>query len=97
MGFRTEDEDGALDTMSLDEYVIENREATYILRAKSDAMKGEGILYGDLLVVDRSKTPQRSDIVIAVRDGEFVMRRLSEVEDEGIQVEAVVTAVIRKY
>ena len=97
MGFRTQEEEGALDTMSLDEYLIENREATYMLRAKSDSLRDAGILYGDLLVVDRSKSPRKSDIVIAVQDGEFIMRRFSELEDEGVQVEAVVTAVIRKF
>jgi DNA polymerase V len=90
--FRTHDEEGALDTMPLDEYLIENREATFMLRVGSDSMRSVGILSGDLILVDKSKQPRTNDIVIAVENGGFVMRRMPVK-----QVEAVVTAVIRKY
>ena len=96
MGFRTHDEDGALDTMSFDDYLIENREATFMMRAESDSMRDSGILSGDLLIVDRSRTPRRNDIVIAVADGAFVMTYFNDIGGES-KVEAVVTAVIRKY
>jgi DNA polymerase V len=97
MGFRTHDEDGALDTMSLDEYLIENKEATFMLLAKSDSMREAGILRGDLVIVDRSKSPQSGDIVIAVIDGGFVMRYLEDLPVRDLKVEAVVTGVVRKY
>ena len=97
MGFRTHDEDGALDTMSLDEYLIENKEATFMLRAKSDSMKEAGILCGDLVIIDRAKEPRTGDIVVAVADGGFTLRRFSGSQRSEIKVEAVVTAVVRKY
>lgn len=97
MGFRTHDEEGALDTMSFDEYLIDNKEATFVLSAKSDSMKDAGILRGDLVIVDRSKTPKANDIVLAVVDGSFVMRYLEDLPERDLAIEAVVTAVIRKY
>lgn len=93
--FRTEDEEGALDAMSLDEYLVENKEATFMLRAGTSALSDRGILLGDLLIVDRSRVPRQNDIVIGVENGEFVLRRLADLG--GASVEAVVTAVIRKY
>ena len=33
---------------------------------------------GDLLVVDRSRTPKSSNVVIAVIDGEFTVKRLQK-------------------
>ncbi len=97
MGFRTQEEEGALDGMSLDEYLVENKEATFMLRMRGDAMKAASIEDGDLLVVDRSRDPKPSDIVVAVIDGAFCVRPLRSLPRRDLKVEAVVTAVIRKY
>ncbi len=83
--------------MSLDEYLVENKEATFMFRAKSDSLKDVGILRGDLLIVDRSKEPKPHDIVIAVSYGSFIVDHLRALADREATVEAVVTAVIRKY
>lgn len=96
MGFRTHEEDGALDTVSLDDFLIENKEATFMLRAKSDAMKDAGILTGDLIIVDRSKEFRSGDIVIVVQNGAFKIGYVDTFRN-GEKVEAVVSAVVRKY
>jgi DNA polymerase V len=96
MGFRTHEEEDALDTMSIDDFLIENKEATFMLRVHSDAMSHLGILRGDLVVADRSKNPYPGNIVIAAIDGSFVMAYFEDLHKES-KVEAVVTAVIRKY
>jgi SOS-response transcriptional repressor LexA len=97
MAFRTHEEEGALDTMSLDEYLIENKEATFMFRAKGDHLKDSGILRGDLLIVDRSKEPKTHDIVVAVSNGSFIFDHMYAISGREAVVEAVVTAVIRKY
>ena len=97
MAFRTEAEDDVLETMSLDEYLIENKEATFMMRASGDSMRSQGIFRGDLLIVDRSRTAHDGDIVIAVEDGAFRMMRIDGFRPPvDLKVEAVVTAVIRK-
>jgi DNA polymerase V len=97
MGFRTHEEEGAFDTMSLDEYLVSNREATFMFRAKGDHLKDAGILRGDLLIVDRSKEPRLHDIVVAVSNGSFILDYMYALSGREAVVEAVVTAVIRKY
>ncbi len=97
MAFRTHEEEDALDIMSLDDFLIENKEATFMLRAKSDSMNESGILRGDLVLIDRSKIPKANDIVIAVVNGAFVMDHFDSIGGAETKVEAVVTAVIRKY
>lgn len=97
MGFRTHDEDGALDTMSLDDYLVENKEATFMLRAATDSMRVRGILRGDLVIVDRSLSPRRGDVVLVTADGEFRLALLDSIRGEDVKVEAVVTGVVRKY
>ncbi len=96
MAFRTQEEEGALDNVSLDDFLIENKEATFMLRAKSDAMKDAGILSGDLIIVDRSKESRPGDIVIVVQDDAFKMGYAHTFQN-GEKVEAVVSAVVRKY
>lgn len=40
-----------------------------------------GIRYGDMLICDRKREPRRGDIVIAVVDGETLVKRLEIVEE----------------
>jgi SOS-response transcriptional repressor LexA len=95
-GFPTSAEEELVDTITLDEYLLGNKEATYLLNVKSDSMRDAGILQGDTLVVERGKDAKKNDIVIVLSDGAYSMKYFSEVE-KGEIVEAVVTAVVRKY
>lgn len=62
--------------IDLNEQVVRNRPATFFLRVNSNAMEGAGIHKGDMVVVDRSVEAQSGQIVIAVVDGEMLIRRL---------------------
>lgn len=74
-GFPTSAEEDVLDTMSIDEYLIEDKEATYMLEVKGDSMIDAGIQEGDLVIAERSKRePKDGDIVIAEVDGGWTMK-----------------------
>ncbi len=77
-GFPSPAEEELLDTLSLDEYIIENRESTYILEVKGDSMIDAGIQEGDLVVVERhpptAGEPRDGDIVIAEVDSGWTMK-----------------------
>jgi SOS regulatory protein LexA len=75
-GFPTGAEEDIADTMSLDEYLIGNREAAYLLRVKGDSMMDAGIHEGDLVIAERSRPPKPGDIVIAEIDGGWTMKYL---------------------
>ncbi len=66
--------DLASDTMSIDDYLIEHKESTYILEVKGESMIEAGIQEGDLVIVDRKKLPKEGDIVIAEVDGGWTMK-----------------------
>jgi SOS regulatory protein LexA len=53
------------DVMDLDEYLIRNKEATFILEVSGDSMVDAGLLPGDLVLVQRGLQPKNGDIVIA--------------------------------
>jgi DNA polymerase V len=68
--------------ISLDRSLIDHPEATFFFRAAGISMEESGVLDGDLLVVDRSVTPVPGHLVVAVADGEFVIRRFRDLERE---------------
>ena len=80
--------------ISLDRSLIEHPEATFFFRAAGNVLDECGILDGDLLVVDRSIAPSMEHIVVAVLDGEFVVRpfKVLRVRDFG---EVVIWGVVR--
>lgn len=86
-GWPSPAEEELVDTMSLDEYLIENKEATYLLRVKGDSMVDAGIQQGDLVIAERTNTPKVGRIVIAEVDGEWTMKYLRNGKD-GMYLEA---------
>jgi DNA polymerase V len=77
-GFPSPADDYVEAWLSLDEIAIEHKEATFFLHASGDSMIGEGILDGNILIVDKSLRPKHGDIVIAVVDGDFTVKRLEK-------------------
>lgn len=75
-GFPSPASDYVDQRLDLNEYLAVNPEATFFLRVQGDSMTGAGIHDGDLLVVDRSLQAKSGQVVIAVIDGEFTVKRL---------------------
>lgn len=75
-GFPSPADDYIEDSLDLNKHLIKKPSATFIVKAKGDSMVGAGIDSGDLLVVDRSITPQNNSIVIAMLNGSFTVKRL---------------------
>jgi len=44
-------------------------------------MVGAGIQSGDVIMIDRSLTPGKGSIVLAILDGEFTVKRVDIVDD----------------
>ena len=75
-GFPSPAEEELVDTLSLDDLLIQNRDATFLLKVSGDSMSGAGILPGDMVIVDKGQPPKSGDIVIAEVDGEWTMKYL---------------------
>jgi SOS regulatory protein LexA len=81
-GFPSPAEEDLADTMSMDEYLIKNREATFMLKVKGESMKDAGIMEGDMVLVERNTTPREGDIVIAEVDNAWTMKYFRK--DKGV-------------
>lgn len=62
--------------LDLTKRLITNPPATFFMQVTGDSMTGVGIYPGSMLVVDKSKTPKSNSIVVALVDGELMVKRL---------------------
>ena len=61
--------------IDLNEELIRNKPATYFFRMKGDAMQEAGIFDQDVLIVDRSIKLANGKIIVAILNGELLVRR----------------------
>jgi SOS regulatory protein LexA len=73
-GFPSPAEEELRDTISLDEYLISRPETSFLLEVSGDSMIGEGIMPGDLVIVEKGREPRNGDVIIAQVDGEWTMK-----------------------
>ncbi|MBI4634004.1 MAG: repressor LexA [Deltaproteobacteria bacterium] len=73
-GFPSPEEETLCDVMSMDEYLVTRPDSSFLLTVSGDSMIGEGIMEGDLVIVERGREPKNGDIVIAEVDGEWTMK-----------------------
>ncbi|WP_158773452.1 LexA family protein [Cobetia sp. L2A1] len=74
-GFPSPAEDYAGRTLDLNERLIKRPAATFFMTVAGDSMEGYGIYPGDTLVVDRSIDARPGHIVVALVEGEVVVKR----------------------
>ncbi|HSE56497.1 MAG TPA: transcriptional repressor LexA, partial [Candidatus Paceibacterota bacterium] len=73
-GFPAEAEQQILDTVNLEDMLVEKKETTYLLTVDGDSMIEAHIASGDLVLAERTNQAKDKDIVIAEVDGEFTMK-----------------------
>ena len=61
--------------IDLNEQLVKNKPATFFFRMKGDAMTGVGIFDNDVLIIDRSLKLASGKIIVAVLNGELLVRR----------------------
>ena len=66
--------------LSLDKKLIKHPSATFFVRASGTSMINAKIFDGSILLVDRAEKINNGDIVLAVVDGEFTVKRYRKVD-----------------
>ena len=75
-GFPTPAEETDLDHITLDDWLIDNKNASFMLKVKGDSMMDAGIRAGDYVIVERTDKAKTGQIVIAEVDGAWTMKYL---------------------
>ena len=81
-GFPSPAEDFSELSISLDQHLINNPAATFMAYANGNSMIDSGIYNGDILIIDRSLSAKDGDIVIAVLNGDFTVKKLSIIKNK---------------
>ncbi len=75
-GFPSPADDYLEKNIALQDLLVSNPTATFLMKVEGHSMKDAGIFDGDIAVVDRSVAAVHGKIVVAVVDGEFTVKRL---------------------
>jgi SOS regulatory protein LexA len=73
-GFPSPEEEALCDIMSMDEYLVTKPDSSFLLKVSGDSMIGEGIMEGDLVIVERERNPKHGDVVLAEVDREWTLK-----------------------
>lgn len=87
-GFPTAAEEDKGNFITLDELIIQNRNASYLLTVKGDSMCDAGILDGDLIVIEKRENAKVGQIVVASVDGEYTLKYLRQDKNKQYYLEA---------
>lgn len=77
-GFPSPAQDYIEKKIDLNDHLIHNPIATFILKVHSLSMKNAGIDIGDEILIDRSLDAEHGDIVLALINNEFTVKRFMQ-------------------
>ena len=80
-GFPSPCDDHVEKRLNIHEYLVDNEDATFIVEIGGLSMINAGLYPKDKAVIDRSKTAQIGNIVMASVDGEFTIKQLGIAEN----------------
>ena len=75
-GFPSPADDFTEGSLDLNRLVVKHPDATFFARVEGDPMKDEGIVEGDILVVDKAAEPYDGCLAVVHVDGEFTLKRV---------------------
>ena len=74
-GFPSPADDYVEERLDLNTLLVQAPSSTFFVRVQGHSMEGIGIFPDDILVVNRALTPRTNDIILAIVDGEFTVKR----------------------
>lgn len=74
--------------LDLNDKLVQNPAATFLVRVDGDSMRDAGIFPGDLLVVDKSAEARDGSIVVAIVNNDFTLKRLRHGPDGTVMLVA---------
>lgn len=81
-GFPSPADDYLEEELDLNDYLIKNPEATFFVRVAGDSMIQAGIYQDDILVVDCSLEARAGDVIVALIEGEFTVKRFVRLQGQ---------------
>ena len=73
-------------SISLDKILIKNPPATFMAYVDGNSMVNMGIHSGDIIIIDKSLSAISGDIIVAILNGEFLIKELSYINGKPILI-----------
>jgi len=77
-GFPFPAEEELVDSITIDQYLISKKEATFLLKISGESMIDDGIFPGDLVLIEKGRQVFENDIIIAEIDSEWTIKRYTK-------------------
>ena len=61
-------------SLSLEQYIVQHPDRSYVLKVSGDSMVDAGICDGDFVIVEKNGQPLDGDIIVAEIDGDFTLK-----------------------
>jgi SOS regulatory protein LexA len=74
-------EDDDFELLTIDDYLVQEPNRTFLAKVKGDSMRDASLLDGDLVVVQQNCVTKVGDIVVAVVDGQVTVKHLRQQPD----------------
>lgn len=81
--------------IDLNDVLVNNANATFYIRLVDDSYQELGIDKHDVLIVDKSMIPKNNQLAVVVKEGEFVIIRMTGNSLEELTIWGVITYVIK--
>lgn len=72
------------DYLTLDEYLIEDPQSSFLLRVSGDSLNGIGIFDGDYVIIEKKRHALIGDVVLAEIDKEWTLKILKKDHDRHV-------------
>ena len=96
MGFGSPATEELADTITVGEYLIRDKDASYLLEVTGSALQDMGLLEGDMVVFERSHSYKVGDLVVTLSDDGYELKQLGK-DTKRIEIVGVVTGSFRSY
>jgi DNA polymerase V len=83
-----------LSNVDLDEYLIENKDASFILQIRSDSYKDMNVLHNDLAIVERGVNAKDGEIILVPNEGAWTLKYKTFAD---LNYSAKLRGIIREY
>lgn len=95
MGFASPANEELADTVTVGDYLIRDKDASYLLRVEGNSLEEEGLIDGDMVVFERGHSYKPGMLVVVLGENGYTLQRLGSIRL--VEVVGVVTGSFRSY
>ena len=81
--------------IDLNEVLVNNSSSTFFVRVVDNMFTQNGISKDDVLIIDKSLTPKKEQLVLCNEDGAFLVKKIEQTEGNTLHVWGVITYIIK--